>query len=134
MCPLCSFHTLESAEEVCVHKTAAASQQRTSLRDDDFPLPLLMLGKCMQISVAIVSIIYILCIFLEIKEGYFTEQAQIPTGSLNLCIMCLLYGDLFTRTKTHKGRNSDKHQTPHSEKEKTIQTRDCCENVFCDEN
>lgn len=86
-------------------------------------------------SLLLFYLLYIYCVsFLEIKEGYFTEQAQIPTGSLNLCIMCLLYGDLFTRTKTHKGRNSDKHQTPHSEKEKTIQTRDCCENVFCDEN
>lgn len=93
----------------------------------------------MQISLSLcLSILYILCILLEIKEGYFTEQAQIPTSSLNLLQavyhVLALWSLLSTRTKAHKRQNSDKHQTPHSEKEKTIQTRDCCENIICDEN
>lgn len=115
----------------------------TSLGGDDFLLHLLMLNNCMQIIhislyTHLLSSIYTLTYSVKIKGricywggSNFSQQSESITG----CILCAWVMETFGhQNRNCKGKNSDKHLTPRSEKEKTIQIRGCCENVFCDEN
>lgn len=103
-CP-CSFQVLEPAEELCVHKTAAAIQKRTSLGGDDFPLPLLILNKCMQISF---YIYYIYIVYFARNKGRIfywagpnpSQQSESIIG----CVSC----SCFMESLVHQNKNSQR--------------------------
>lgn len=108
MCCPCSFQVLQCAEEVCIRKTTAASQQRTSLGGDDFPLPTLTSSKCMQISLSLCYIYYIcrtIVYFVRNERRLFywarpnpKQQSESNMG----CVLCAC----FMKTLVYQNKNS----------------------------
>lgn len=102
-CP-CSFQELESPEAVCVHHRAAASQQRTSLGGDDFPLHSLMLSKCMQISLGYIYYLHIIYSVRNIGRLFYragpnpNQQSESITG----CVSCAC----IVETLAHQNKKS----------------------------